>query len=488
MNCHRVPTIALVCCMAAACAGTQLQHDGVFLNSSFEHASPGGYPAAWYIEADAETSSVGVDTSRPYQGERSLHVTVEGGEPVVLYTSLLLEGHCVKELDAAAHAFLEGPDVSVSLFSLAPGGELQSGDAVGGSSREWRSVAAGASSDEGCLPGDMMIGVMIQGRGQVWLDELTLVADDPSYRLSQRQPGEPGRDAIEAINELAIGLDGPETEDDLAGIAELRALFGNASIVGLGENSHGARGLFRLKASLVRFLVVHQGFDTFALEMPADRAPIVNDYVLGRSDDADAALLALSYPSWQSAQMWELLGWLRAHNRQTASPVTFHGLDTKRESGDGRSDDERMADRAKALMEDAGGLIIWADNTHVTQAPSAMGGRLAERHGESYLAVGFTYNKGRYSAYGPDNPYQVEPGYPGTHEHVLSRAGPKRFLLALDRLPAGHPLLDVRGWRYIGSRPQEFHQFYPHRLRDHFDVIGYTERTEATRYLVEHEF
>lgn len=488
MNCHRIPIIALACGVVAACAGPRPATEGVFLNASFEHASPGGYPAAWYVEADTGTASVSVDAGRSLDGARSLQINTEGGEPVVLYTPLLLQDHCVKKLGASAHARTEGPDVSVSLFFLAPGGELQAGEAVIGAGTKWRPVKAGTGGGEGCLPGDMMVGIMIQGRGQVWLDDLTLESDDPSYRPSGRFPGKAGREAITVIDEMAIALEGAATADDVGDDPRLGSLFGGAAIIGLGENSHGARGLFRLKASLVRYLVEHEGFDTFALEMPAGPAATVNDYVLGSTDDEKAALRALSYPSWQTAEMWELLEWLRAHNREAASPVTFHGLDTSRDPGDERSDDERMADQVEVLMEDAGGLIIWADNTHVTRAPSAMGGRIARQHGDAYVAVGFTYNEGRYSAYGPDNPYPVHPGYPGTHEYILSRAMTDRFLLALDRLPASHPLLDVRGWRYIGSRPQEMHQFYPHRLRDHFDVIGYVERTGATSYLVEHQF
>lgn len=488
MNCRQSTIIAMGLGLIAACASPHQEPDGIHLNASFEHATPNGYPVAWYIEADAEANSVAVDGSRSHQGQRSLHVAVSDGGPVILYTPLLLNGRCLKSLGAVARAQTGSRQVSVSLFFLAPGGELQSGDALIGPTREWQAIRAATTSGEECLPGDLMVGMMIQGQGEIWIDELNLSTDDPSYRLSRQQPREAGPGALETINELAVELSDTGSSESPGNPDELHSLFGNANIVGLGENSHGARHLFQLKASLVRYLIVQEGFDRFALEMPADHAAVVNDYVLGRSDDADAALLALSYPSWQTAEMWELLEWLRAHNRDARDPVTFHGLDTPRSSGDDRSDDQRMAERAQSLHAGSGGLIIWADNTHVTRAPSAMGGLLAGRHGDAYMAVGFTYNAGEYSAYGPNTPYRVHPGYPGTHEHLLARARPTRFLLDLDRLPEAHPLLDVRGWRYIGSRPQELHQFYPHRLRVHFDVIGYIERTSATRYLLEHKF
>lgn len=36
--------------------------------------------------------------------------------------------------------------------------------------------------------------------------------------------------------------------------------------------------------------------------------------------------------------------------------------------------------------------------------------------------------------------------------------------------------------------PQTFNQFYPHRLEDHFDVIGFAASTDSTHYLVKHVF
>jgi len=144
----------------------------------------------------------------------------------------------------------------------------------------------------------------------------------------------------------------------------------------------------------------------------------------------------------------------------------------------------RLADNAPSEIR----MILWADNTHVSKAPNAMGGHLSERFGGAYVAVGLTFNEGHYSAYGPSLRYEAHPGYLGTHEYVLAKTGLDAFLLDLRQIPATHVLHDTLGFRYIGSMPQELTQFYPHRLGDHFDVIGFVEHTDSTRYLVEHEF
>jgi erythromycin esterase-like protein len=129
-------------------------------------------------------------------------------------------------------------------------------------------------------------------------------------------------------------------------------------------------------------------------------------------------------------------------------------------------------------------LVLWADNTHVTRAAGAMGSFLAERLRDDYLPVGLTFDAGRYSAYGPERIYPVQEGFSGTHEYVLSQHRRGDYLVALAALPPGHPLGQVAGFRYIGSRPQRLNQFQPLLLEEHFDIIGFTRTTEGTRDLI----
>ena len=133
-------------------------------------------------------------------------------------------------------------------------------------------------------------------------------------------------------------------------------------------------------------------------------------------------------------------------------------------------------------------VVVWADNTHVTKAGNAMGAQLSSVLGDKYTAVGTTFHRGWYSAYGKAKRYPAQRGYPGTHEHVLSLADSSRYFLTVDTLPADHPLRSPLGFRFIGSRPQLLHQFLPHRLSEHFDIVGFVESTEATRFLIDHQF
>ena len=133
-------------------------------------------------------------------------------------------------------------------------------------------------------------------------------------------------------------------------------------------------------------------------------------------------------------------------------------------------------------------IVLWGDNTHITKAAGSMGAFLTVNLGTAYASIGLTFGSGDYSSLGPATPYLAETYYAETHESILSEADMDGRFIALGDLPVTHPLLDLRGFRYIGSRPQELGQFLPHQLSSHFDAVGYVERSKATTYLIEHNF
>ncbi|RZK34782.1 MAG: hypothetical protein EOO61_13005, partial [Hymenobacter sp.] len=57
-----------------------------------------------------------------------------------------------------------------------------------------------------------------------------------------------------------------EPSPDFADLQPLAPLVAGATVVGLGEATHGSREFFLLKHRLVEYLVTQQGFTTFAIE------------------------------------------------------------------------------------------------------------------------------------------------------------------------------------------------------------------------------
>ena len=165
------------------------------------------------------------------------------------------------------------------------------------------------------------------------------------------------------------------------------------------------------------------------------------------------------------------------------------GILSDRQDLGGKSRDAYMADEVVILAKETPSqVILWADNTHVTKTDGGMGQFLSQTFGPDYVAVGFTFERGFYAAYGPKKRYAVELPFAGTHEAVLATANEKAYLIALNDVPHNHPLNARQSFRYIGSQPVKFNQFYPHILKDHFDIIGFVRQTDATHYVIEHAF
>jgi erythromycin esterase-like protein len=133
---------------------------------------------------------------------------------------------------------------------------------------------------------------------------------------------------IEALKREARPFDGTDFD-------YLLECIGDASIVLLGEATHGTREFYRLRAEISKRLIVEKGFDAIAVEADWPDALRVSRYVQHGGDDmtAEGALGGYKrFPQWmwRNHEIVDLVNWLRAHNAHVASNVRrvgFHGLD-----------------------------------------------------------------------------------------------------------------------------------------------------------------
>jgi len=118
--------------------------------------------------------------------------------------------------------------------------------------------------------------------------------------------------------------------------------IGDASIVLLGEATHGTREFYRTRAAITRRLIVEKGFDAIAVEADWPDALQVSRYIRDSrasphgSETANAAHEALRdfqrFPQWmwRNTEIVELVTWLHERNRRlddAASRTGFFGLD-----------------------------------------------------------------------------------------------------------------------------------------------------------------
>ncbi len=115
---------------------------------------------------------------------------------------------------------------------------------------------------------------------------------------------------------------------------ELLERIGDASVVLLGEASHGTHEFYRERALITHRLIEEKGFCAVAVEADWPDAHRVNRYVRGAGDDGDAeeALRGFRrFPTWmwRNAEVLDFVGWLRDRNERAgeADAAGFYGLD-----------------------------------------------------------------------------------------------------------------------------------------------------------------
>ncbi len=175
-----------------------------------------------------------------------------------------------------------------------------------------------------------------------WYDQFAQTTDDevrallkehhPEVEQPRVKTGEfvEGKHVLHQIREHAKPLTGAATDYD-----ELVEMIGDASVVLLGEASHGTHEFYRERAEITKRLIVEKGFTAVAVEADWPDAYRVNRYVRGEAGDHDS-VEALSgfdrFPAWmwRNADVLDFIGWLRDHNDHVYSlehQAGFYGLD-----------------------------------------------------------------------------------------------------------------------------------------------------------------
>ena len=286
-------------------------------------------PASGLFEPQVRrTTAQGRFTLEGVPGQYGLTVTAQGCLPCFQYLTLapgqapplairLGKGGCRVQgkLVPAAGRDLKGAELYFAKYSrddgdvffgtlkhgcfdvtLAPGRYLLKGKAQGQSVSEPLEVSA-----------------EVRGR------TLKLVADP-----SAADPG-----TLAWIRSRAIPLKGVEAGQGFADLQPLKALVGNATVVGLGEATHGTREFFQLKHRMLEFLVSELGFRVFAIEANLPEAFAVDDYVVNGKGDPAQALAGLYFWTWNTEEVLEMIKWMRAYNVDPAhqDKLRFYGVD-----------------------------------------------------------------------------------------------------------------------------------------------------------------
>ncbi len=131
------------------------------------------------------------------------------------------------------------------------------------------------------------------------------------------------------IKQQALPLKTTDPRAPLDDLQPLQPIVGSASIVGLGEATHGSHELFTMKQRLLEFLVERMGFTMFAMEGSWSAGEQINTYVLTGQGDARDVLGQFHFWTWNTQEVLALVQWVRAYDadKSHGQKVRFAGFD-----------------------------------------------------------------------------------------------------------------------------------------------------------------
>ncbi|GHC40892.1 erythromycin esterase family protein [Streptomyces cinnamoneus] len=140
----------------------------------------------------------------------------------------------------------------------------------------------------------------------------------------------PDHDVVTRLERYAHPLRTAEPGGPGGDLAAFASMTRGATIVGIGEASHGSKELFTVKDRLLRELVRREGFSAYAMEISWSAATRLNTYLLTGKGDARQIMreeFQDGYSLLDTEELARLFEWMREHNRTGSHKIRVVGMD-----------------------------------------------------------------------------------------------------------------------------------------------------------------
>lgn len=307
-------------------------------NLDFEYVSPDtGGPMHW--NSYAVGYEVSADTAERHCGRTSLRAVQRDttGNGGAFFNQILPVDAAGREVCLTGWVRTEG--VGDGLASIWIGGDDNaewdpadpSYPSVTGTSG-WTQITTRARLSDSA---QLILAAVLMGEGTAWFDDFHVTIDGVPLvdSLVPAPKSVLTRAEKRALRKYVHPLrtwepDGGGTED----LEAVGRLVGNASVVGLGEATHGSREIFRMKDRLIRYLAANEGFDIFSIEANMPESYAVGDYVAAGTGDARESIAGMYFWTWNTEAMLGLTEWMRGWNA-AGHRMAYTGVDMQYYAG-----------------------------------------------------------------------------------------------------------------------------------------------------------
>jgi erythromycin esterase-like protein len=133
---------------------------------------------------------------------------------------------------------------------------------------------------------------------------------------------------VDQLHAAGEHLPPPERQENFGAFFDR---FGDATVVLLGEATHGTAEFYRARAAITRRLIERHGFNIVAVEADWPDAARIDRYVRHQEPEPSRREAFARFPTWmwRNVEVRDFADWLRAHNEACAprQRVEFRGLD-----------------------------------------------------------------------------------------------------------------------------------------------------------------
>lgn len=131
---------------------------------------------------------------------------------------------------------------------------------------------------------------------------------------------------VRGIQQRAIPLRTTAPGGSNADLVPFTQTVGTASIVGLGEETHGTHEMIDIKARLSEFLISTMDFTTFIMENDWGSSQLLNAYINGGAGTLTDVMSQSLFGSWQTHEYQALFVWMRTYNMAPSHTTKIHFL------------------------------------------------------------------------------------------------------------------------------------------------------------------
>jgi erythromycin esterase-like protein len=204
-------------------------------------------------------------------------------------------------------------------------------------------------------------------------------------RVAERVRRDTDEKIVAALRQAAESLPDPERSEEFGASF---GNFGDATVVLLGEATHGTSEFYRARAAISRWLIQHKGFNIVAVEADWPDAARIDRHIRHLEPHTHEMDAFARFPTWmwRNAEVLAFVDWLRQENerRAPAARVEFRGLDVYSMSNSIQAVLEYLnrvdPETAKEARERYGCLTPWQNEPARYARLAALGTASCEDH------------------------------------------------------------------------------------------------------------